>query len=89
MTNVDEEWLMSDDEVRAKLRQKSPHLPVDDMSFMERIEALQDPSPRPPCPHCGIRVLILLDPEDHEERPDPPDMTHRCAACGRQCRLEL
>lgn len=38
----------------------------------------------PKCPEHGERFVVLLDREDEEERPTSPEMTHRCAACGRQ-----
>ena len=38
----------------------------------------------PKCPEHGDYFVVLLDPEDAEERPTSPEMTHRCAACGKQ-----
>lgn len=36
------------------------------------------------CPEHGDYFVVPLDPEDEEERPTSQEMTHRCAACGRQ-----
>ncbi len=38
----------------------------------------------PRCPDHGDFFVVPLDPYDAEERPESPEMTHRCAACGRQ-----
>ena len=36
------------------------------------------------CPDHGSVFVLPLDPDDVDERPEWPEMTHRCAACGRQ-----
>ena len=38
----------------------------------------------PKCLYHGDRYMVPLDPEDADECPEQPEMTHRCAACGRQ-----
>lgn len=40
------------------------------------------------CPEHGDYFVVPLDPEDEEERPISQEMTHRCAACGRQLGVE-
>lgn len=82
------DWLPSVEELRAMLRAKAPHLPCDVMTLGEVWIALGKEHEPPRCPHCQRACLVTLDSEDAEDAPRPADMTHRCAACGKQCRWE-
>ena len=43
----------------------------------------------PTCPVHGDFFVVPLDPDDADERPTAPKMTHRCAACGQQLSSEV
>jgi DNA-directed RNA polymerase subunit RPC12/RpoP len=83
-----EDWLLTSDEARDLLRRRSPHLWVDNMTLLEVAHALGANEERPTCPHCGARCVVVLDEHDEEDRPVAPEMTHRCAACGKQLAME-
>lgn len=83
----EQDWFPSEQDIRAMLRAKAPHLQVAMMTIGEVWIALGQEHVCPACQHCGATCIVALDDEDAEEATSGTD-THRCAACGRHCHWE-
>ena len=83
----DDEWSEFKKQRTDFARRRFPHEPIDDLGFDQVMALITENPPRPPCPHCATACLVILDREDAEDAPREDGMTHRCAACGKQCAL--